>query len=389
MSESSPINSVSVVPTESKHDNTHDNTHDDTIYTVFDTVSQNGDLSEPYPAAPHSTPEPQETEGSNETKNDEEESKNIDDEDAEIDNGDIAQSEERTVRYFTCCVVDENGQEQIIGRYSGLKPKQAAAKALTRLFQQKRTENDESKIVFGIKECTRGRKPKTYMYEGQRQKLAEPEEIEIKMSNGAMKKISYTHTNRIVKYTHPVPPHIKQPVDDESKEFEQSDTSTVIPPSPVIKQNTLSKDGNQANRPRRIYIDGIFDLFHRGHVESLRKAREFLNGPVELIVGVISDADATAYKRKPIYNEEDRYMIIRAISYVDEVILGAPLIMTKEFVDRHRIDCIVHGFSDPKDFDKQKEFFKEVSDIFYQIPYYKHLSTTEILDKIKQSHPDK
>ena len=146
---------------------------------------------------------------------------------------------------------------------------------------------------------------------------------------------------------------------------------------------------NPRSTPRRVYVDGIFDLFHRGHVESLRKAKEFFSGPVELIVGVMSDADATSYKRNPIYNEEDRYMIVRSIRYVDEVIMGAPLIMTKEFVKRHRIDCIVHGFSDPRDFDKQKEFFKEVEDIFYQIPYYKHQSTTEILYKIRNSKVDR
>jgi len=61
------------------------------------------------------------------------------------------------------------------------------------------------------------------------------------------------------------------------------------------------------NKPTRIYIDGIFDLFHRGHVEILRKAKNYRNNTT-LIVGVISDSVATNYKREPIYNEEDRYM---------------------------------------------------------------------------------
>ncbi len=137
-------------------------------------------------------------------------------------------------------------------------------------------------------------------------------------------------------------------------------------------------------KSKRVYIDGIFDLFHRGHVESLRKAKEFFSGPVILIVGVMSDVDATSYKRKPIYNEEDRYMLVKSIKYVDEVILGSPLSMTKEFIDRHKIDYIVHGFSDANDFDKQKAFFNEVSEIFYQIPYYKHISTTDIIKKISE-----
>ena len=137
------------------------------------------------------------------------------------------------------------------------------------------------------------------------------------------------------------------------------------------------------NTVKRVYIDGIFDLFHRGHVESLRKAKEYFSGTVVLIVGVISDTDATAYKRKPVINEEDRYIIIRSIKYVDEVIMGAPLYMNKKFVDLHKIDYVIHGFADNADFEKQKLFYQPISDIFFQIPYYKHTSTTEIIKKIR------
>ena len=138
-------------------------------------------------------------------------------------------------------------------------------------------------------------------------------------------------------------------------------------------------------KPKRVYIDGIFDLFHRGHIESLRKAKEFFAGPVELIVGVISDNDATSYKRKPIYNEEDRYMLVNSVKYVSEVILGAPLKVTKEFVKKHKIDYIVHGFANLSDLAKQKEFYVDVDDIFYLIPYYTHISTTDIINKIKSN----
>lgn len=71
----------------------------------------------------------------------------------------------------------------------------------------------------------------------------------------------------------------------------------------------------------RIYIDGIFDLFHRGHLDVLRKAKEYRKNSV-LIVGIISDKNAE-YKRKPIFNDEDRYLIINSIKYVDEVIFNS------------------------------------------------------------------
>lgn len=57
-----------------------------------------------------------------------------------------------------------------------------------------------------------------------------------------------------------------------------------------------------------IYIDGVFDLFHRVHLESLIKAKNCLDEPENtyLLVGVVGDEEATGYKRKPIISEEDR-----------------------------------------------------------------------------------
>ena len=90
----------------------------------------------------------------------------------------------------------------------------------------------------------------------------------------------------------------------------------------------------------KIYIDGIFDLFHRGHLESLKQAK-FLKDNVFLSVGVISDKVAKGYKRLPIISEDDRIEIIKAIIYVDEVITDPPLVVTKEFVKENNIDIVL------------------------------------------------
>ena len=61
-----------------------------------------------------------------------------------------------------------------------------------------------------------------------------------------------------------------------------------------------------------IYVDGIFDLFHRGHLESFKFIKNKYKN-CKLYVGVISDENAKSYKRSPIIYEQDRTEIIRSI----------------------------------------------------------------------------
>ena len=133
----------------------------------------------------------------------------------------------------------------------------------------------------------------------------------------------------------------------------------------------------------RIYVDGIYDLFHRGHLESLKICKNLYEN-VYLIVGVIGDSDATNYKREPIYKEDDRYEIIRNIKFVDEIVENAPLIITEEFINKYNIDYVVHGFSTDSDSNNQKIFFEIPKKLnkFFEVPYYDKISTTDILNKI-------
>ena len=134
-----------------------------------------------------------------------------------------------------------------------------------------------------------------------------------------------------------------------------------------------------------IYTDGIFDLFHRGHIEYLNLIKKTYPN-FKLYVGIINDQDATKYKRKPIYNHEDRVTIISNIKCVDNVIENAPLIVNEEFLNKYNIDLVVHGFSNEKDIEKQKEFFEIPIKLnkFASIPYYNKISSTEIIEKIKK-----
>lgn len=94
-------------------------------------------------------------------------------------------------RYFKCIMINSEGVAVSTGRYSGKKPKQAASKACTRLFEeQKETGNAPEQIVFGMHESTRAsKKKKKYFYVGRRVDLEEPEEVPIHMRDPVTNKV--------------------------------------------------------------------------------------------------------------------------------------------------------------------------------------------------------
>jgi len=129
----------------------------------------------------------------------------------------------------------------------------------------------------------------------------------------------------------------------------------------------------------------VADLFHYGHVNFLRTARE--HGDY-LLVGIHSDEVVRAYKRAPILSMDERIASVAACRYVDEVIPDAPLTITREWIERYEIDLVVHGD------DFTEEQFKlcygtpiEMG-IFRTVTYTPGISTSEIITRCKASDPD-
>ena len=94
--------------------------------------------------------------------------------------------------------------------------------------------------------------------------------------------------------------------------------------------------------PITAYTEGVFDLFHKGHLELFRKAKTFYD---RLVVGVLNDAAVKSYKRAPIIPYGDRLEIIKACKYVDDVIENAPVKTSLAFMTAHKLDYCIHGFS--------------------------------------------
>jgi cytidyltransferase-like protein len=130
----------------------------------------------------------------------------------------------------------------------------------------------------------------------------------------------------------------------------------------------------------RVYADMVGDLFHHGHVEFLRRARDLGD---ELVVGVHSDATAESYKRTPVMTLDERVRVVEACRYVDEVIPDAPFGIGADWLSRHRIDLVVHG----DDLDEHATTLmyripRELG-ILRTIPYTKGISSSEILRRLQ------
>ncbi|KAK7590837.1 hypothetical protein V9T40_002450 [Parthenolecanium corni] len=90
----------------------------------------------------------------------------------------------------------------------------------------------------------------------------------------------------------------------------------------------------------RVWCDGCFDIVHFGHANALRQAKAL--GDI-LVVGVHTDKEISKHKGPPVFNEQERYKMVRGIKWVDEVVEAAPYVTTIETLDKYNCDFCVHG----------------------------------------------
>ena len=113
---------------------------------------------------------------------------------------------------------------------------------------------------------------------------------------------------------------------------------------------------------------GTFDLYHIGHVNMLKKAKELGNF---LIVGISSDNCNKEKNKKSIISEEDRYNIVKSCKYVDEVFIEDSLDEKQQYVDKYDIDLFVIG-------DDWKGSFDFLTCDVEYLPRTENISTTQI-----------
>lgn len=89
-----------------------------------------------------------------------------------------------------------------------------------------------------------------------------------------------------------------------------------------------------------VYIQGSFDLLHHGHVKRLEMAKSLGDF---LYVGLWDDEMTRYYKgsQYPVQSINERVLMTLSCKHVDDIIIGAPYIITKDLITTLRIKKVV------------------------------------------------
>ena len=135
------------------------------------------------------------------------------------------------------------------------------------------------------------------------------------------------------------------------------------------------------------YTTGVFDMFHIGHLNILKRAKEQCD---YLIVGVSTDEVVEEYKKKtPIIKFEERIAIVEAIKYVDEVVTQTTMDKMEAW-KQLKFDVMFHG-SDWKGSEMYNHIIEKFNNVGVKVIFLPHTEgvsstlLTEVLYNKKNS----
>ncbi|KAJ3286664.1 Ethanolamine-phosphate cytidylyltransferase [Rhizoclosmatium sp. JEL0117] len=166
---------------------------------------------------------------------------------------------------------------------------------------------------------------------------------------------------------------------NELKDTPAASTSPFLPTSQKLIQFSSARDPLPGEKV--VYVHGGFDLFHVGHIEFLKAAKALGS---YLIVGIHDDA--TVNKKLggsyPIMTVQERALSVLQCRYVDEVIIGAPAVITKDVLEKVWTVDVVVGKKGEKVNDDVYELPKSLG-IYTEVePEFSDMTTVTVIDRI-------
>ena len=129
------------------------------------------------------------------------------------------------------------------------------------------------------------------------------------------------------------------------------------------------------------YTTGVYDMFHIGHLNILRKAKEKCG---YLIVGVSTDECVEEYKHHtPVVPYDERAAIVASIKYVDEVVKQSSMDKL-EFLKHRHFDVMFHG-NEWKGTELYNKYEQEFAQYGARIEYLSHtdgISSSMLREKL-------
>jgi glycerol-3-phosphate cytidylyltransferase len=136
-----------------------------------------------------------------------------------------------------------------------------------------------------------------------------------------------------------------------------------------------------------VYTGGTFDLFHRGHLEFLRRCVRY----GDVTVSLNTDGFIESYKGSlPILTYEEREAVLLGCRYVSDVVANESGSDSRPTIEKVKPNLIIIG-SDwaERDYYSQMGFnqgWLDDRDIaLCYLPYTKGISTTELKKRVKDS----